>query len=202
MTKSGSHPKADATPEWPIIVFGLSKEQKPQAARFPGNLADLAKKAAAQMSLGVVAADTAEAEALAKRLPSGRIHANGRGFIPNVQRGLYDEILKLATTAAPKAGGVAGATPNEGTASKSIPKNEGGTEGNPAGSAGLPSSWKDLAAGHLVLVQESLKDGWWEAVVVSRQDKMLTLRWRDYPRYRPFACHVDAVALVNPTPSF
>ena len=53
-----------------------------------------------------------------------------------------------------------------------------------------------------MLAQESLADGWWECVVVKRDNDMLTLRWRDYPKYKPFLCHVDAVALLNPAPGF
>ena len=46
---------------------------------------------------------------------------------------------------------------------------------------GLPTSWDDIAVGHLVIAQESLDDGWWEAIVLARDGDMLTLKWRDYP---------------------
>ena len=52
------------------------------------------------------------------------------------------------------------------------------------------------------MVQETLRDGWWECIVVERRDDMLTVRWRDYPKWKPFVVHADAVALLNAAPSF
>jgi hypothetical protein len=48
--------------------------------------------------------------------------------------------------------------------------------------AQLPRSWDEIAPGHLVIAQESLDYGWWEAIVLDRKDDMLTLRFCDYPR--------------------
>ena len=44
----------------------------------------------------------------------------------------------------------------------------------------LPTSWDDIAVGHLVIAQEAKWDGWWEAIVLARDGDMLTLKWRDY----------------------
>ena len=30
-----------------------------------------------------------------------------------------------------------------------------------------PASWDDIRVGHLVIAQESLEEGWWEAIVVA-----------------------------------
>ena len=46
--------------------------------------------------------------------------------------------------------------------------------------------------------QESLVNGWWEAIVLDRKDDMLTLRFRDYPRLPKFFRHRSAVALMSP----
>ena len=51
---------------------------------------------------------------------------------------------------------------------------------------GLPRSWDEIAPGHLVIAQESLVNGWWEAIVLDRKDDLLTLRFRDYPRLPKF----------------
>jgi hypothetical protein len=183
-----------------VIVFGLGPNNRPQAALFPAKVAALATKAAAQLNLTAIKV-SGNVAALVHKLPAGRIHSNGRRFIPHIRRRLYDQLVAMATSAdAPSTGDQAGAA--SGGASNAVPKNEAGKDGNPAGSDGLPKDWKDIAAGHLVLAQESLADGWWEAVVVERKDDMLSLRWRDYPRWKPFLCHVDAVALVNPSPAF
>jgi hypothetical protein len=50
----------------------------------------------------------------------------------------------------------------------------------------------------MVLVHESPADGWWEATVLKREDEILTLRFRDYPKQPTFIRHINAVALVNP----
>ena len=48
-------------------------------------------------------------------------------------------------------------------------------------------------------VRPLAEDGWSEAVVTGKTGEMLTLRWRDSPRFKPFTRHVAAVALLNPT---
>jgi hypothetical protein len=63
---------------------------------------------------------------------------------------------------------------------------------------GLPRNWDEIAPGHLVIAQESLDYGWWEAIVLERKDDMLTLRFRDYPRLPKFFRHRTAVALMSP----
>ena len=64
-----------------LIVLGLD-EGKPRAARFPASQADLVAKAAKAMNLTVCKADGAALAELAKKLPSGRLYATGRGFVP------------------------------------------------------------------------------------------------------------------------
>jgi hypothetical protein len=39
--------------------------------------------------------------------------------------------------------------------------------------------------------------GWWEAIVIERNDDMLTLRFRDYPKLPKFSRHRAAVALIS-----
>ena len=70
--------------------------------------------------------------------------------------------------------------------------------GEPNGSPGLPRSWDEIAAGHMVIAQETLEDGWWEAIVLDRTGDMVTLKWRDYPRVQKFKRNVAAVALIRP----
>jgi hypothetical protein len=61
---------------------------------------------------------------------------------------------------------------------------------------GLPRSWDDIAAGHLVIAQESLEYGWWEAIVLDRNDDTFILQYRDYPHLPKFARHHTGVALM------
>jgi hypothetical protein len=71
---------------------------------------------------------------------------------------------------------------------------------DPKAAPGLPSSWDDIDVGQLVLAQEVLAEGWWEAIVVARDNDMLTLKWRDYPKYPQLVRHRASVALLKPTP--
>ena len=64
----------------------------------------------------------------------------------------------------------------------------------------LPRKWDEIAQGHVVLVQESIKDGWWEAVVIARVGDILTLKFRDYPDYEEYQRHVTTVALMRAPP--
>ncbi len=68
--------------------------------------------------------------------------------------------------------------------------------------SGLPANWDKIAVGHLVIAQddEAAKPGWWEAIVLARDNDMLTLKWRDWPGYPTIVRHAGAVALLKPTP--
>jgi hypothetical protein len=59
----------------------------------------------------------------------------------------------------------------------------------------------EIAPGHLVIAQEALDYGWWEAIVLGRTGDMLTLRFRDYPKLPKFARHRTAIALMSPPAS-
>jgi hypothetical protein len=62
----------------------------------------------------------------------------------------------------------------------------------------LPSTWDDIAFGHLVIAHESAGQGWWEAIVLARDGDMLTLKWRDYPWQSNVVRHAATVALLKP----
>src|SRR5437868_3976965 len=194
--------KAAVTLASPVILFGLDDRKKPIAATFPGRLCDLALKAGRQLKLNILKVTRDDVAELAKRLPAGRINSTGKGLVPSVKQPLYDAVLKMAEAGD---GSRADAPSNGGTKSTNgspkIPLNEAGKDGNPAGGDGLPASWKDIAAGHLVLVQESRSQGWAEAIVVERRGETLSVKWQDY-RHPPFLVHVDSVAILNPSPSF
>ena len=101
--------------------------------------------------------------------------------MPNVRQTLYSEVI-VALAAEPQQAAV-------------------GTDDDKASSPvarGLPGSWDEIAPGHLVIAQESLVNGWWEAIVLDRKDDLLTLRFRDYPRLPKFFRHHSAVALMSP----
>jgi len=161
-----------------LIVLGLGEAGRPQAARFPASQSDLATKAAKAMNLVVGKADGAALAELAEKLPTGRLYATGRGFVPPVRQNLYDKLveqLKLAGQPVPKPTDV------------SVPA-----------APGLPTSWDGIEVGQMVIGGEG--QAWYPAVVLARDGDMLTLKCRDYPQEPTVIRHASAVALLKPNP--
>src|SRR3954463_6670431 len=104
---NGHAGKAKQTPATDVIVFGLDKNQKALAGRFPAAIADLAIKAAKQQNLSTLRVASPEVAALAARLPVGRVHGSGQKFVPAARRQLYDQIQAVAN---PKDAGTIAAT--------------------------------------------------------------------------------------------
>ena len=70
----------------PLIVLGFDDQQKPRGARFVDGKPDLVTKAADLMGFKVYEASPPDVAEAAKKLPLGRLYANGRGFVPNTVR--------------------------------------------------------------------------------------------------------------------
>ena len=168
----------ESTASAPLIVRGYDENHKPRAARFPAKDADLVTKAARLMDLKVYEAVSEDLAALAKKLPEGRLYGNGRAFVPNVRQSLYSQVI-VALAVEPQA--AVGKDQDE------LPV-----------ATGLPRTWDEIAPGHLVIAQEALDHGWWEAIVLGRTGDMFTLRFRDYPKLPKFVRHLNAVALMSP----
>src|SRR4030088_2993441 len=96
MTQKTTHRKTSSSPAVPVVLFGLDQHGKPKAARFPETQADLATKAAGLLKLQVLPIVGASISDLAGHLPAGRIHANGRGFVPYITRDLYAKLVAAA----------------------------------------------------------------------------------------------------------
>ena len=137
--------------------------------RFVGAKPDLVAKAAQLMGLKVYKASSPDIAEVAKKLPVGQLYANGRAFVPNIRQTLYSDVL-VALAAEPQQAAVG---PDDDKASTPVAR-------------GLPRQLGRDRAGHLVIAQESLENGWWEAIVIERKDDMLTLRFRDFPRLPKF----------------
>jgi hypothetical protein len=178
----------------PVVLFGVDRHGKPTAARFPEGQARLAAQAAEQLQLRVLTVTTPAAAELAATLPMGRIHASGKGFVSNVRGDIYAKLLAMAGPPAQVTQPVAqtpGRAQSNGEAAKT----------KKSAPDCLPSHWDEIAPGDLVVAQESLEDGWYEAIVLEQNGDMFTLRWRDYPRERRFARHRRALALLCPNPN-
>ena len=162
-----------------LLVLGFDERQKPCGARFVGAKPDLVAKAAQLMGLKVYKPSSPEAAEVAKKLPVGQLYATGRAFVPHVRQSLYSDVI-VALAAEPQQAAI------------------GPDDASTPVARGLPRTWDEIGPGHLVIAQESLANGWWEAIVLDRNDDMLTLRFRDYPRLPRFFRHRTAVALMSP----
>src|ERR1019366_5951401 len=114
------------------VLFGTDEHGNPRAACFKAANPELITKAAAAMKLQLLRPVTASQIELAKKLPVGRIHANGTGFVPPIRGDLYSE-LQLA----------AGPSQQSGTAASTD-----------APAQGLPKDWDSIEVGHLVIAPE------------------------------------------------
>ncbi|ANW00085.1 hypothetical protein [Bradyrhizobium icense] len=175
MTKSAGQPPSG--PKRELIVFGLDTAGKPKAGRFAKKHAAVATRAAKSLKLSVCPGDKQAIADILKKIPVGRLHAQGKAFIPYIKRDLFDQIQAAATPAS------LAAKSNPGPAVTETP------------AARPPRSWDDIAEGHLVLYHEGPRDGWWESLVLARDGETLTLKYRDFSRYPAFQCHFRAVAL-------
>jgi hypothetical protein len=174
-TKAAAAPAKEAAAV--LIVMGYDERNKPCGARFTGADPNLVAKAAKLMDLEVREASSEDLAAVAKKLPVGRLYGNGRGFVPNIRQELYSEVV-AALSGEPQ-----GTT----TVQEAMPV-----------ASGLPRTWDEIAAGHLIIAQETLDLGWWEAIVIARKDDMFMLRFRDYPKIPRFVRHRSAIALMSP----
>ena len=91
VTKSSAAPTTAATP--PLIVLGFDDQQKPRGARFIDAKPNLVTKAADLMGFKVYEASPPDVAEAAKKLPLGRLYANGRGFVPNIRQSLYSDLV-------------------------------------------------------------------------------------------------------------
>jgi hypothetical protein len=190
--------KAPATPD-KFFVFGLDDKGKPRGARFSEFNERALNFVLDMMLTGVHPASAAFTE-IAMKLPPGRLYSSGKAFIPNIRRDLVEKLNGVL------------ATPGDDSQKYKLAYPPGQTpehEGHPEEAKirttspvtfGLPRSWDSIQAGHVVLVHESPTDGWWEATVQEREEEILTLKFRDYPKQPKFTRHISQVALINPGP--
>jgi hypothetical protein len=177
MSKKTRKPTREAKPAKPpaktYIVFGADEHAKPRAAKFSAADPELLAKAVETMHLRLVEVTDPDLAQLANQLPSGRLHASGRGLVPFVKGGLYAELITATV------GDQLLANPDP------APQD-------------LPRSWDEIGPGHVVIARETLECGWWEAIVVERNGDLVTVRYRDYAHYPSMVRHRSAIALISP----
>jgi hypothetical protein len=130
VTKSSVAAATAASPT--LIVLGFDDQQKPRGARFVDARPDLVIKAADLMGFKVYQATPPDVAEDAKKLPLGRLYANGRGFVPNIRQSLYSDLVVVL-----------------GQEPQAALSRNGDNDTLPV-ALGLPRSWDELAPGHLV----------------------------------------------------
>lgn len=176
----------------PVFLYGLDPKGRPRGARFPQLRDDLVKAAIDLSCRFVIDAPPAFA-GLGAKLPMGRIYSSGKLFLPNIRKDLYEKLVEAGRDIAKSA--VVENAPNGADHDERDNKPETALA---AAQLTLPRSWEVIGAGHLVIALDNPSDGYWPAVVLSRDEDVLTMKWRDYPKQPSFIRHVNDVALVNP----
>jgi hypothetical protein len=187
MAQKTTHQHTDSSSAVPVVLFGVDDNGKPKAARFNDKHANLATKAAGHLKLHVLPIVGPVVVDLAGHVPAGRIHANGRGFVPYIRRDLYAKLVAAAGTSQDDS-----ASTQAAAASGSTKHSSSNGQGDP------PKNWDEIAPGHVVIALDEPGEGWYETIVVETNGDMLTLRWRDYPRERRITRHRLSVGLLYP----
>lgn len=189
-----------------LVVFGRDEAGKAHASWFDQGDAKLAKKAAGLMGLRLLPVTTEAEQALAAKVPKGRVFASGKAFVPFVKAALFLELqtaalnsggkpLKLLTgPTASGAGEPSPATPEPATSSKKASKANG------SGPAKQPCGWADIQVGAIVLASSPPKFlEWYECLVVGVDgDDSFTLRWCDWPDEPTFVRRRVQIGLMHP----
>jgi hypothetical protein len=185
-----------------MFVYGLDETGKPKGARFPATETEKVSPVVTAMKLQSFQTGSDEVTSLGMKLPVGRIYARGKAFIPNIKRELYDKLLgALGSTkeGQPNAKGTAPAATSEVGLAPAPTQSEAGIL--PPLASGLPRNWESITPGNMILAHAGPGEGWWECLVLTRDDEIVTLRYRDYPKAPKFERHISTVALINPKPA-
>jgi hypothetical protein len=187
--------KPDKLKPEPLFVLGLDLDDKPRGGRFD-KVDDRIVNAALDLGLAAVISASAEFAEAGQKLPVGRLYASGKSFIPAIKETLLTELMTILR----KPGDGSQSYRLENRPTKKSDGEEPAVRCRSPITSGLPRTWEEVNVGHLVLAHESYDDGWWEAVVLKREDDILTLRYRDAPKLPTFIRHLNTVALINPGP--
>ncbi|WP_375460039.1 hypothetical protein [uncultured Enterovirga sp.] len=170
----------------PVVVFGRDDKGKPHASRFEAAEAPLAERAAGLMGMQVLRIASEDAVELAAALPSGRIFASGKGFVPFVRADLFAKLVAAPGAFAPPRLAAETDAPAPGRPKGGLRTVSGGNHaGEPPAAADGPGSppadWAGLKVGSLALAAEEGKPAIWYAatIVADRGDDLFELRWLD-----------------------
>jgi hypothetical protein len=207
MTKKSDKPDLSNDPRVQLFVYGLDEAGKPKGARFlMSDMETVFPVVTAQKLQFFDGGSSEETVKLGMKLAIGRIYARGKSFIPNIKRDLYDGILAALASDKAELDRLQAERTAAAAAAQEVTRSKEQTPAYvptvlPPLASGLPQNWESIAAGNMVLADEGPGEGWWEAIVISRDNEILTLRYRDYPKAPKFERHISTIALINPRPA-
>lgn len=169
-----------------LVVLGLDSEKKPHAAKFSAAEETAVRKAAGVKGFRIGQAKTKEAAEAAQKLIEGRIFDSGKGLVPFCSQETYDKLLKLLEVEDKPANPVA------------IPD-----KASPSSPSADP--WAAIKVGNVVLCKDDEKgadQSWWpcSVIAVSKDTKVLTVKWTGAPTLKPFPVKRNAVAILPSKP--
>lgn len=192
-----SNPKINAAPN--ILIVGKDDRDKAHASWFSQASADAARHAAERMCMHAIAVD-ASIQAIAEKLPAGKLFASGLAFVPFVKREVFDQLIaKISTREQERVEAARIVAAADKAAQRA---NEESGDGDDIElpllkPTQLPPDWSKIKVGSVVLASDRQSDGWWEAIVeAEKPESLLVLRWRQAPDMDPFLRRVDQVALL------
>lgn len=148
-------PRTGSKPKSLMLVYGFGEDLQPRAAVFQEADFKLAKKAAGLLQLKFLVGTTENFVSALKGINSGKVHAPGSGFAPEIDRARFDELLAALQLTAPPA---------------------------PTTAPKLPTTWASVEPGDYVMAQaDSKEDGWWPVVCEGLEGDVLRLRSLDFP---------------------
>jgi hypothetical protein len=189
-----------------IVVFGRDDAGKPHASSFVANEVALAQKAARLMGMKVMPVDTEAQQALAAKVPRGRVFASGRAFTPFIKGPLFDALVAAcpADEPAPEpatssqspdaAAELTSSTDQAGEREPAALQNDG------AEAPRQPHHWGDIKVGAIVLASTAPRHlDWHECLVIAVASDRVTLRYCDWPHEPIFKRKRTELALMHPS---
>lgn len=188
-----------------IIVFGLDAAQQPRAGWFSEKEAASATKAATQLGLQAWKVNAPLPNDLTSEIAKGSPAASGYMIVPKVKHAHLDQLIKIIVLS----NGAKKHLPVLTEAEKAFAKKFNHPDSAECerqlyayayekSQDRLPEGWAGIKAGSFVLSQYASDDSWYEAIVLERIGNMLSIRWRDFPKYPPALRHCAAVAILTP----
>jgi hypothetical protein len=199
-----SQAKTDLNEKPTLVVFGRDAAGKAHASSFTADEAKLAQKAAELMKLRLLPVRTEAEQALAARVPRGRVFASGKAFVPFIKPSLFLELQTAAVNSgiqplnlptSPRQANVATPTPIALAPASSSES----SKSTSLSAAKQPCGWADIEVGATVLTMDPPNPDWYEAEVIAIQSgDLFTLRWRDWPELPPVVRRRVQLALMHP----